>query len=53
MRPAPSAASSPAERTGDRAKRANTVVRKARLRQLALETLEPRDLDDGDSHAHA
>ena len=44
MRPAPSPATSPADRTGDRAKRANTATRKARLRRLSLESLESRAL---------
>src|SRR4051812_43029786 len=47
MRPAPSPASSPADRTGDRAKRTTILDRKARLRRLALETLEERALMAG------
>src|SRR4051794_27988462 len=44
MRAAPSPATSPADRSGDRPKQTGAATRKARLRQLALESLEPRSL---------
>ena len=44
MRPAPSPALSPTDRTGDRPKRTSVATRKARLRRIALESLEPRTL---------